>query len=145
MTAKIDFTLNEQRFGTVERTIFRLVLNGLTSAQHIGNILWVFSDSVVANAIKRLVNQQILCADIESRSLSLSEPVTALIEACMTNEFDTIITNDIMSVMTDGKLYITDVKVKEIIISNLLPNIKLDRFAKELDFVICERGIEYEE
>ena len=55
MTVQIDFALN-RRFGVVEQTIFRLVLNGLTNIQQISNLLWIFSDEVIANAIRKLVN-----------------------------------------------------------------------------------------
>ena len=78
MTVQIDFALN-RRFGVVEQTIFRLVLNGLTNAQQIGDLLWIFSDEVIANAIRKLVNRQVICADLDARTLSLSEAVLAMI------------------------------------------------------------------
>ena len=41
MKVKFDFTLS-QRFGVVERTVFELVLRGLTSAKQISSIMGVF-------------------------------------------------------------------------------------------------------
>ena len=63
MKAKIDFQLNRQ-FGVVERIIFRLVLNGFTNAREIKLSLPLFSDAVIANAVRHLVNEQIISADI---------------------------------------------------------------------------------
>ena len=45
MKVKFDFTLS-QRFSVVERTVFELVLRGLTSAKQISSIMWVFSDEL---------------------------------------------------------------------------------------------------
>ena len=84
MTVQIDFALN-RRFGVVEQTIFRLVLNGLTNIQQISNLLWIFSDEVIANAIRKLVNQQVFCADLDARTLSLSEAVLSNIDTCLIN------------------------------------------------------------
>ena len=51
MKVKFDFTLS-QRFGVVERTIFELILRGLTSTKQITSIMWVFSDEVIASAFQ---------------------------------------------------------------------------------------------
>lgn len=139
MKVRIDFSLN-WRFGVVEQTIFRLILNGLTSARQISNLLWIFSDEVIANAIRRLVNQQIVCAVVDSRTLSLSDAVFAVIETCLNNSYDIIMPETLANTMSDGILLITDIKTKEAIISQLLPGIKLDFLAKSLDFSICERS-----
>ncbi len=61
MKVKIDFQLN-RRFGVVERIIFRLVLNGFSNAREIELALPIFSDAVIANAIRHLVNEQIIAA-----------------------------------------------------------------------------------
>lgn len=139
MTVQIDFALN-RRFGVLEQTIFRLVLNGLTSVQEIRNLLWIFSDEVIANAIRRLVNQQLLLADVEARSLTLSESTLAVIETCLNNSYDITIPETLVDTMTDGILLITDAKTKEAIIAQLLPGIKLGFLANSLDFSICKRG-----
>ena len=139
MTVQIDFALN-RRFGVVEQTIFRLVLNGLTNAQQIGDLLWIFSDEVIANAIRKLVNRQVICADLDARTLSLSEAVLAMINTCLNNSYDINIPDTLVNMMTDGNLLITDTKVKEAIIAQLLPGIKIGFLADSLDFNICERG-----
>jgi len=64
MQVKIDFQLN-RRFGVTERIIFGLVMHGFSNAREIYLSLPVFSDAVIANAIKNLVNQQILSADMK--------------------------------------------------------------------------------
>ena len=139
MTVQIDFALN-RRFGVVEQTIFRLVLNGLTNIQQISNLLWIFSDEVIANAIRKLVNQQVLCADLDARTLSLSEAVLSIIDTCLNNSYDIKIPDTLVNKATDGNLLITDTKVKEAILAQLLPNIKIGFLADSLDFNICERG-----
>ena len=139
MTVQIDFALN-RRFGVVEQTIFRLVLNGLTNIQQISNLLWIFSDEVIANAIRKLVNQQVLCADLDARTLSLSEAVLSIIDTCLNNSYDIKIPDTLVNKATDGNLLITDTKVKEAILAQLLPNIKIGFLANSVDFNICERG-----
>jgi hypothetical protein len=139
MTVQIDFALN-RRFGVVEQTIFRLVLNGLTNIQQISNLLWIFSDEVIANAIRKLVNQQVVCADLDARTLSLSEAVLSIIDTCLNNSYDIKIPDTLVNKATDGNLLITDTKVKEAILAQLLPNIKIGFLADSLDFNICERG-----
>ena len=140
MKVRIDFSLS-RHFGVVEQIIFRLILNGMTSAQQISNLLWIFSDEVIANAIRRLVNQKILCADVDSRTLTLSDAVIAVIETCLNNSYDIIMPETLANTMSDGILLITDInKTKEAMIAQLLPGIKLDFLAKSLDFSICERS-----
>ena len=59
MTVRIDFSLSG-RFSVVEQTIFQLVLCGVKDVNTITILLCVYSDDVLANAIKKLVNYQIL-------------------------------------------------------------------------------------
>ena len=139
MTAQIDFPLS-RRFGVVEQTIFRLVLNGLTNVQQMNNLLWIFSDEVIANAIRKLVNQQVLCADLDARTLSLSEAVLSIIDTCLNNSYDIKIPDTLVNKATDGNLLITDTKAKEAILAQLLPGIKIGFLANSLDFNIYERG-----
>jgi uncharacterized membrane protein YraQ (UPF0718 family) len=139
MTVKIDFSLS-RRFGVVEQTIFRLVLNGLTDAKQISDLLWVFSDVVIANALRKLVNQQIIRVDIESRKLSLSDAVVAIIEMCVNASNDLDMPDSLVEMMSDGFLLITDVNTKKAILAQLLPNIKLAFLARSLDFSLCKRG-----
>jgi uncharacterized membrane protein YraQ (UPF0718 family) len=139
MTVKIDFSLG-RRFGVVEQTIFRFVLNGLTDAKQISDLLWVFSDVVIANALRKLVNQQILRADIESRKLLLSDAVVAIIEMCVNTSYDLDMPDSLVEMMSDGHLLIIDVNTKEVILAQLLPDIELAFLARSLDFSLSKRG-----
>lgn len=139
MKIKFDFTLS-QRFGVVERTVFELVLRGLTSAKQISSIMWVFSDEVIASAFQKLVNLQILCADLEAQTLALSEPVQALIEKCLENSYDLEIPDNLINLMLDDRLIIDDPKTKAVIIAQLLPGIKLGFLINSLDISISVGG-----
>lgn len=139
MKIKFDFTLS-QRFGVVERTVFELVLRGLTSAKQISSIMWVFSDEVIASAFQKLVNLQILCADLETQTLALSEPVQALIEKCWENSFDLEMQDNLNHLMLDDRLIIDDPKTKAVIIAQLLPGIKLGFLINSLDISISVGG-----
>ena len=79
MEIRIDFQLN-YRFGVIEKTIFRLVLNGFKDAAEISNSLPIFSDIVIANGIRNLVNSQIITANTDSSILNLSDPIIAIID-----------------------------------------------------------------
>lgn len=148
MTVKIDFSLG-RRFGVVEQTIFRLVLNGLTDAKQISDLLGVFSDVVIANALRKLVNQQIIKVDIESRKLSLSDAVVALVEICAHSSFEIDIPNEILLVADNSENSIekTAIETKTAILVELLPKVKrsfLIGLAKCLDFRICAGGESYD-
>lgn len=140
MKVKFDFSLGRS-FGVIEQTIFRLVLNGITDTQQISDLLWVFSDRVIAIALRKLVNEQILKADINSKTLSLSDSIEAIIEMCIKTTDDLQIPDSLQE-MTDDKgcLLIRDVAAKEMILNRLLPEAKLGFLAKSLDFIICRRG-----
>jgi len=139
MKIRFDFTLS-RRFGVVERSIFRLVLGGVRNTRQISYLLAVFSDAVIANAMRRLVNQQILRADLEAQTLSVSDAVMSIIETCLNTSYDLDIPASLTDKIVDGHLPITDILVKEAILALLLPNIKLDFLAKALDFSICKWG-----
>lgn len=146
MTVKIDFSLRH-RFGVVEQTIFRLVLNGLTDSQQISDLLWVFSDEVIANAFRKLVNQQIIRVDIESHKLSLSDAVIALIDICTHSSFEIDIPdeNPLIVESADYCIENTAIEAKTAILVELLPKVKrsfLIGLAKCFDFKICARGCE---
>ena len=140
MNVQIDFTLNRRFFGVVELTIFRLVLNGMTSAGQISNLLWIFSDEVIASAIRNLVNGQILCADLDAHTLSLSEPVLATIDVCLNNQYHINMPDTLIDTMSEGSVFIDDLKTKEAIIAHLMLGVNLNFLAKSLDFYIRERG-----
>lgn len=147
MEVTIDFHLN-YRFGVVERVVFRLVMNGFCDAQEIALSLPIFSDAVIANAIKNLVNQQILSANIDAGRLSLSEAMIALISACLNNSFEVTIPVSLTNDITDDVIILTEkmwetkeiqaevINLKKAILREMLPEIKLDILCNSLDFVI---------
>ena len=139
MKVKLDFTLSRQ-FGVVEKTVFGLVLNGVTNTLQIRKLLWVFSDEVIANTFRRLVNQQILHADLDSQTIFLSDSVQAIIVKCTNDSYDIEIPESLTTIMTDGILFIDNTKVKEEILAQLLPGIKLGNLVNLIDFVISKRS-----
>jgi len=144
MTARIDFLLSG-RFSVVEQTIFRLVLGGVKDVKTIAILLCVYSDDVLANAIKKLVNYQILRASLKSRTLSISESVLAVIEKCLEQTLYLEDSADTQLKAYDNKLYITDEDTKQQILNSLLPGINIGFLIKSIDFVIYVRGVEDEQ
>lgn len=150
MKVKIDFQLNRQ-FSVVEKIIFRLVLNRFTDSREIAEALPLFSDSVIANGIKHLVNRQILAADIEAGKLSLSEPLVALIDKCIENTYELDVPTELESIFKGNGLIVSGIadeesrSLKQAVLFELLPGIKLDMYVDSIDFVLCaERGDQHE-
>lgn len=150
MRIRIDFQLNRQ-FGVVEKIIFRLVLNGFTDSKEIAKALPLFSDSVIANGIKHLVNRQILVADIEAGKLSLSEPLVAIIDMCLKNIYELDVPAELEEYIKGDGLIISGIadkeshSLKQAVLFELLPGIKLDMYVDSIDFVLCEvRGDQHE-
>lgn len=142
MRIRIDFQLNRQ-FNVVEKIIFRLVLNGFKDSREIAEVLLVFSDSVVANGIKHLVNRQILVADIEGRKLSLSEPLVAIINMCLKNTYEINVPTKLEGSIKGGGVIISGIdkesfSLKQAILYQLIPGVKLDMYVDSLDFVLYE-------
>ena len=150
MKVKIDFQLNRQ-FGVVEIIIFRLILNGFTDSREITKALPLFSDSVIANGIKHLVNRQILAADIEASKLYLSEPLVAIIGMCLENTYEIDVPAELESYIKGDGLMISGISdeeshsLKQAVLFELLPGIRLDMYVDSIDFVLCEeRGDQHE-
>ncbi len=150
MRIRIDFQLNRQ-FGVVERLIFRLVLNGFSDSREIAKALPLLSDSVIANVIKHLVNRQVLAADIEAGKLSLSELLVAIIDMCLENTYEIDVPTELEEYIRGDGLMISGIadeeshSLKQAILFELLPGIKLDMYVDSLDFVLCEeRGDQHE-
>lgn len=150
MKVKIDFQLNRQ-FGVVENIIFRLILNGFTDSREITKVLPLFSDSVIANGIKHLVNRQILAADIEASKLYLSEPLVAIIDMCLENTYEIDVPAELESYIKGDGLMISGISdeeshsLKQAVLFELLPGIRLDMYVDSIDFVLCEeRGDQHE-
>ena len=145
MKVKVDFCLN-RRFGAVERLIFSLVLNGYSNAREIRLSLPIFSDAVIANAIRHLVNEQIISTDIETGTLSISEAVIAIISTCQERSFEIAIPSVFKDIMSSKGIEICDnelpeaIELKNEILQELLPNVKLDSYRYSLDFVITQQN-----
>ena len=150
MKVRIDFQLN-RRFGVVERLIFRLVLNGFNNAREIRLSLPIFSDAVIANAVRHLVTEQIVSADVETGTLSLSEALVAIIAMCQKQAFEIDCPSSLEEVLQEEGIEVFDnriseaVALKDAIIQELLPNIKLDSYRYSLDFIILRQGGEIDE
>lgn len=143
MRIRIDFQLNRQ-FGVVERIIFRLVLNGFSDVKEIAKALPVFSDAVIANGIKTLVNRQIFSAKIVEGTISLSDPVVAIIEMCAEKEYEISVPSEIRNTLNkDGLLIMSSMSeemkdIKRTLLYELLPSIRMDMYIDSLDFVLRE-------
>lgn len=141
MKVKIDFQLNRQ-FGVVERIIFRFVLRGFTDTREIANALPLFSDFVIANAIKSLVNRQILSVKSETGHLALSEPIVAIIDKCFESEYEICIPSELKGEMLESGLLISGntsedtMEMKKAILYELLPGVRLDMYMDSLDFAL---------
>ena len=87
MRVVIDYKLANY-YGVVERIIFRFLLHGIKDAQEISKALPIFSDSVIANGLKNLTNNQIIKIDTETGMLSISDPLIALIKKCLDEDLE---------------------------------------------------------
>lgn len=141
MTIKTDFKLTA-RYGVVDRVIFRLILHGITEGKSIANALPIFSDSVIANSLQNLTNNQLINVDVNRGLLSIADPIVALIEMCSKTRH-TIADDSITAKMMEknGTIIIEGnskeaIKAKEALIFELLPGIKLDSYLNTLDFVV---------
>ncbi len=144
MAATIDFVLSKRRFNVVEQTIFRLVLEGVYDVEEQKQLLCIYSDEVIANAIKKLVNFQILNANIEMRLLNVSEPLLALMESCAAQSQDLQLPAGV-SFQTGDAIHISDEATKRQMLTFLLPAVDIGFLAKSIDFIVFERGSEDEE
>lgn len=143
MKARIDFSLSS-RFDVVEQTIFRLVLDGVTDARIICALLPLYSDNVLANAIKKLVNYQILRADVGERSLSVSEIVLNIIEECLRCSEELMFPEELTDSVDGNKIFITDYEMKGEILKAILPKTSAGFLINSLDFVLYRAGDRHE-
>lgn len=141
MKVNIDFQLS-RRFGVVERLIFRLVLNGFCNAREIKLSLPIFSDAVIANAVRNLVNEAIISSDIETGALFLSEAIVAVIAMCQEQSFEVNLPEPLKTMIMRKGFEIIDnsnrqaIELKYALIQELLPNINLDSYRYSIDFII---------
>lgn len=139
MAISIDFSLSG-RFNVVEQTIFRLVIGGISDVRTITSVLCLYSDDVIANAIKKLVNYQIVSVDLQAHALSISEPLLAIMDRCLDGSWNLAFPKDSEKVLNKGRAIITEEETKRQILNILLPNIKIGFLAKSLDFIVYERS-----
>ena len=139
MKIKLDFNLNNQ-FNPLEKILVRFVINGITDINEITPCLPLFSDLVIADGIKHLVNQQILIVNSEIGTITLSEPLRALISKCQENVFDLTITAEIQSIFENSGLQLSNNQdcqaLKKAILYELFPEVYLDIYIKTIDFVL---------
>ena len=144
MDVNIDFRLSYQ-FGVVERIIFRFALNGFHEANEIYKSMPIFSDTVIANAIKNLVNRQIITVKIDEGTLEIAEPVLAIINMCLEKTISIDVSPELQNIISQDGLLIggcsnnDHIALKRSILAELLPNVKLDLYTDSLDFIIKEK------
>ena len=134
----LDFSLSG-RFGIVEQTIFRLVLGGVIEVKTIRALLSIYTDEVIANAIQKLVNYQILHADFETQTVHITEIIKALMEGCLEHSEKLSLPIAAFDVLEDNRKFICDDATKRKILASILPGLNTGFLVKSLDFVIQER------
>lgn len=134
MEVKFDFRLNDNLYSVVDQAIFRLVLRGIDSAQAISDLLWVFSDEVKATSIQKLVNNQLLKAELKSNRLALSEGLLSIIEACHAGTYSVDMPDSLMPKMIDASIWIEDRQLISIILKHILPGVNMEYIVRSLVF-----------
>lgn len=145
MKIKIDFQLSNQ-FNCLEKIIFRFVLKGFRNIKNIVDILPLCSDVVIAKGIKHLVNQQILEVKKERAELAPSASLLAIMKKCYDNTFNLHIPDTIFSILiNDTCMIVNDFKIKESIISEILPGVSLGLDFRSIDLILySKKGINNE-
>ena len=141
MQVKFDFTLNRQ-YSSVEKTIFRLVLNGMTNALEIRKLLWILSDEVIAEAVRKLVNRQILKVDLSAGIIRLSDPIDAIIQKCSSEVYELEI-SEVLAPDDNTVIHIQGKSTQQLniaILEALLPNVNLEFLNNSIDFYISKVG-----
>ena len=136
--------LNSQRYGVVEQAIFKMVLRGIDSAQGISELLWLFSDDVKAVALQKLVNSQVLRADLSSNRLFLSDGILSIISICHDRTFEIKLPDILLSQMSNGQLLMDNPQVTASILGHILPDVSIDFLRSVLFFSITEVGCSHE-
>lgn len=139
MKANIDFLLSEKKFGVVEQTIFRLVSGGVKDVNIIVFLLSIYREDVIANSIKKLVNSQILSADLDNCTLDISEPILTIMESCINQNNHLEFPFKTEENVLDNSCFITGRNEKQQILNCLLPEFNTGFLIDSLDFVIYSR------
>lgn len=150
MKIKVDFQLSNQ-FNCLEQLIFKFVINGFVDIKQMVEILPLFSDVVIANGIKHLVNQQILLAKKEIGELTVSSPLHAIITKCHDKAFELKMPDEFASFLNNGNSILLDnydrnsFVLKKAILSELIPEVSLGMYINSIDFVLySKKGISNE-
>lgn len=154
MNVHVDVSLSKA-FGVVERTVFRLVLNGYTDAYEIGTALSLFSRPVIANGIRHLVNRQILTVDTATRQLGIAEPLIALLNICHESDIALVVPHELGLQIREGGIIIDSGtsqetrqfrtllrQLKASLLEQMVPGVNLGHYVDSLDFTLTdsERG-----
>lgn len=112
----------------------------------IRKLLWILSDQVVAEAVKNLVNRQILNVSFSEGIIKLSDPINSLIQECHYNNYELQLPKEFVP---DNHLIIpvegeNSRQLKTAILKTILPNVNLEFLNNSIDFVICKVGDEGE-
>ncbi len=119
--------------------LWKIELRDIDSAQAISELLWIFSDYVKATAIQKLVNHQVLRAELRSNRLFLSDGIISIIEACRDCTYAVELPE-----MTDGELLVENRQVIMSILNHMLPGVSIDFLASELSFRVTKVRCGYE-
>ncbi len=141
MQVKFDFVLSRQ-YSSVEKSIFRLVLNGVTNALEIRKLLWILSDEVIAEAVRKLVNRQILKVDLSAGIIRLSDPIDAIIQKCLSEVYELEI-SEVLAPDDNTVIHIQGKSTQQLniaILEALLPNVNLEFLNNSIDFYISKVG-----
>lgn len=150
MNYRVDFSISN-RFRVVEQTIFRLACNGVLDIVLIKALLNIFSEQVIAIAIRNLVNAQLLQADLENGYLIIPDTLKDLMDACGKNTIEFTIPQEMAESATGESLFLPcdladeskEVKearsdVKHAILSELLPGVNVADYSKVLNLYLTE-------
>ncbi len=150
MNYRVDFSISNG-FHIVEQAVFRLACNGVVDVDLIKALLNIFSEQVIAIAIRNLVNAQILQADLEKRYLVIPDTLKDLMDACGKRTIKLSIPPEIAEDATGGSLFLpcnlaeeskevkeARIDVKRAILSELLPGINVADYSKVLDLYLME-------
>ncbi len=150
MNYRVDFSISN-RFRVVEQAVFRLACNGVLDIVLIKALLNIFSEQVIAIAIRNLVNAQLLQADLENGYLIIPDTLKDLMDACGKNTIEFTIPQEMAESATGESLFLPcdladeskEVKearsdVKHAILSELLPGINVADYSKVLNLYLTE-------
>ena len=152
MNYRVDFSISNS-FHIVEQAVFRLACNGVLDIDLIKALLNIFSEQVIAIAIRNLVNAQILQADLENRYLMIPDTLKDLMDACGKGTITRSIPSGMPEYTTGGSLFLpcniadesrevkeARINVKRAILGELLPGVNVADYSKVLDLYLTEVG-----